>query len=223
MGTPGFERAARPRIQTLSDMIFGLALSISALTLVGQQPATSEQLGFALGLYGFSFFILISVWLLYSSVTSILPSETAVLVNLNVVLLFLVSVEPYLFNELFVLRGDMNLYVSSVYSIDLAAMFSVLAFFFHALTDEEKRLVPRALLSRYRLDRNVMLLVALLLAISVYPYFGETIILNVGSGGALFTLSLRNLVWFLALFIGWSRRLAIALLERKNPPRNTHI
>lgn len=70
------ESAPKSRIQTLSDLIFGLALSISALTLIGRQPATTQQLLTSLGLYGFSFLILISVWRLYSSITSILPLET---------------------------------------------------------------------------------------------------------------------------------------------------
>jgi uncharacterized membrane protein len=223
MGTPASERAARPRIQTLSDLIFGLALSISALTLVGRQPATSLQFASSLGLYAFSFFIVISVWELYSSVSSVLPSETALLVNLNVVLLFFVSIEPYLFDELFVLQGDMSLLDSGIYSIDLAAMFFVIAFFFHALTHEEKHLVPKPLLQRYKVDRDIMVLTALILAVSVVPYFGDTIILNNGSGGPLSTFSLRNVVWVLALLIGWSRRLVIALLARRDRPRNTHI
>ena len=81
----GPERQERPRIQRLSVLIFGLALSISALTLVGKQPTTNEELGFYLGLYAFSFLILISVWRVYSSVSSILPSETPFLVDLNIV------------------------------------------------------------------------------------------------------------------------------------------
>ncbi|MGA8905521.1 MAG: hypothetical protein WB661_11010, partial [Candidatus Bathyarchaeia archaeon] len=60
----------RPRIETLSDLVFGLALSIGALTLVGKPPSTpadirSDVLGF-----GFSFIILISVWVRYTRIMS---------------------------------------------------------------------------------------------------------------------------------------------------------
>jgi len=58
------ERTFQPRlrIEAFSDLIFGLALSIGALTLIGQQPTSFEALMIALGLYGFSFLILVSVW-----------------------------------------------------------------------------------------------------------------------------------------------------------------
>jgi uncharacterized membrane protein len=216
MGAQGSERTTRPRIQTLSDLVFGLALSISALTLVGQQPATTQQFALALGLYGFSFLILISVWQLYSSVTSILPAETTALINLNVVLLFFVSIEPYLFNELFALSGDMELFVSGIYSIDLAAMFFILAYFLHALTNEERQLVPKSQLGRYRFDRDVTLLAAVMLTISIAPYFGDTIILGASSGGVSASLSLRSTVWLTALLIGWIKRIAIVLMGRRN-------
>jgi uncharacterized membrane protein len=156
----------RPRIQSLSDLIFGLALSISALTLISQQPATTQQLMASIGLYGFSFLILISVWRLYSSITSILPTETLGLTDLNIVLLFTVSIEPYLFNELFALKGAMFYNVSNIYALDLAAMFLILAFFHHSLANEEKKLVPKSLLGRYRLGRNMSLSITAVFIVS---------------------------------------------------------
>jgi hypothetical protein len=45
----------KARIESLSDLIFGLALSIGALTLIGQPPSTFEAILTALGLYAFSF------------------------------------------------------------------------------------------------------------------------------------------------------------------------
>ena len=199
-GTP------RPRIQSLSDLIFGLALSISALTLIGQQPTSTEALGISIGVYGFSFMILINVWRSYTSVASLLPSETSVLVDLNIVLLFLVSIEPYLFNELFVLNGGLREYVSGVYSVDLAAMFFIIAFFLHSLASEEKHLVPKGRLRMYRVRRNGLLVGAILLAISTYPYFGETQVATWTAAGASYNLTLREVLWLFALFLSWSRR-----------------
>ncbi|HLN89291.1 MAG TPA: TMEM175 family protein, partial [Candidatus Binatia bacterium] len=97
----------RPRIQTLSDLIFGLALSIGALALIGQQHATFEAIVTSLFFYSFSFLVLVSVWRSYSIILSVLPVETELLTNLNILLLFIVSIEPYLFNQLFIARGTL--------------------------------------------------------------------------------------------------------------------
>jgi uncharacterized membrane protein len=212
MGEKQPEHAPRPRIQTLSDLIFGLALSISALTLVGQQLTTAQQLGEALGLYAFSFLILISVWRQYSTITSILPSETSVMVNLNIVLLFFVSIEPYLFNELFVLKGDLFQDVSGLYSIDLAAMFIVITLFYHFLADEEKGLVSKALARRFRLARNFSLVLSIIFLLSIAPYFGTYPVIT----SANFNLYLRGVLWLVALFIGWSRSLFEILFHMRS-------
>lgn len=204
----------KPRIQSLSDLIFGLALSISALTLIGRQPATTQQLFTSLGLYGFSFLILISVWRLFSSITSILPSETSMLTDLNIILLFLVSVEPYLFNELFVSSGDMLNTVSNAYSLDLAAMFLILAFFNHSLANEEKKLVPKSQLRKYRLARNISLANAVIFIISTAPIFGSMIVYTTTNEGTRYNLYLRGILWIIALLVGYTRR----FLERNIKP-----
>jgi uncharacterized membrane protein len=186
----------RPRIEALSDLIFGLALSIGALTLIGQQPTSFKALIDALGLYGFSFLILVSVWLSYSTITSVLPAETETLTSLNIVLLFLVSIEPFLFNQLFAEDGSMFSDVSMVYAIDLAAMFMILAFFNHTLTSEEKSLVPKDHLKRYRFARNYALLIASVFLISTLPFFESA-----------YVFPLRVYVWIIALVLGWIRRI----------------
>jgi uncharacterized membrane protein len=205
----------RPRIQGLSDLIFGLALSISALTLIGQQPNNPMQFSFSLGLYGFSFLILIGLWQQYSSVTSILPAETSVLVDLNVALLFLVSIEPYLFNELFSTKEGMLASVSAVYSIDLAAMFLILTFFFLSLTTEEKHLIPSALLGRYKLRRNFTFVTALIFIVSIIPYFGDTIVWSFISSNTPYFISLRSVLWIAALGMSLGRRSVESHLIRK--------
>lgn len=207
---------ARPRIQTLSDLIFGLALSISALTLIGQQPTSTQQLGFSLGLFAFSFLVLIQIWRFYSSLTSVLPAETPSLVELNIVLLFFVSIEPYLFNELFTLKGQMVQSLTGVYSIDLAAMLFILASFDHFLADERKHLVPRNLMQRFKTERNLTLLIASIFVISVIPYFGQAIVLTTNIGGTEFDLYIRNLFWIAGLILLWSWRLSKQAYQRKN-------
>ena len=183
----------RPRIQNLSDLIFGLALSISALTLIGQQATTIHQIYVSLALFVFSFLILMSVWRLYSSITSVLPSETSFLTTLNIILLLLVSVEPYLFNELFAQGSSLFTPVSNIYAFDLAAMFVIIAFFQHSLASEKKKLVSTNLLERYKFERNMSLTVAAIFIVSMAPFFAGINIL------------LRVALWLTALFLGWSR------------------
>ena len=198
------EFVPKPRILTLSDLIFGLALSISALTLIGHQPTTVAQFFTSLGLYGFSFLILISVWRVYSSITSVLPSETSLLAGLNYLLLFLVSIEPYLFNELFAVTSFSDL-INNVYAYDLALLFLILAAFNNALAKEERNLIAKPLLGFYRLSRNLSLLVAGLFAISTVPPLGSTLLLSYSSGGATFQFSVRSVLWVASLAIGGSR------------------
>ncbi len=197
----------RPRIEAFSDLIFGLALSIGSLTLISQQFTTFEALMASLGLYGFSFLILVSVWRSYSTVTSILPAETETLTNLNIALLFLVSIEPFLFNQLFAENGSMFYGVSIVYTIDLAAMFLILAFFNNSLADEEKNRVPKEHLKIYKYARNFDLLIAAVFLISILPFFASVYVLQVTVGGARFAIPLRVFMWILALILGWIRRI----------------
>ena len=86
----------KSRMESLSDLIFGLALSIGALTLIGQSLSSFSQLIQSLLFYAFSFLILISVWYGYTRTMSLLHVETSRLVGLNILLLFLVSIEPFL-------------------------------------------------------------------------------------------------------------------------------
>lgn len=162
----------RPRIETLSDLVFGLALSIGALTLVGKPPSTpadirSDVLGF-----GFSFIILISVWLRYAQIMSTLPLETGTTVLLNIALLFLVSVEPYLLSLLNSAEAlSMFDYASVVYALDLAGLMAILGLFTHMLTIEERRLIPARLLGQQRRMRNVFFISAFLFLVSTLPQF----------------------------------------------------
>ncbi|WXG42563.1 MAG: TMEM175 family protein [Promethearchaeati archaeon SRVP18_Atabeyarchaeia-1] len=189
---------SRPRIQSLSDLIFGLALSIGALTLIGQQPTDFQNLLMSLGYYGLSFLILITVWRNYSNTMDLLPVENAGLVRLNIALLFLVSIEPYLFSQLFVSSTSaIRENVSVLYAIDLAGLYLILAFFNHSLVDEKKKLVPESLLPTYRHFRNIELLVSAIFLISIIPVFWS---LGISVGNSF--NNLRFILWILTLLLG---------------------
>jgi uncharacterized membrane protein len=206
----------RPRIQTLSDMIFGLALSISAFSLIGQKASTTGEFVTSLGIYALSFFIVVNVWRSYSRTTTILPSETQLLTGLNIVLLFLVSIEPYIFAELFTGIGSFPSIVSEVYALDIGSMFLILAAFNHVLSSEERSLVPRSLLYRYKWWRNASLLVAGIFFISSVPFFDTVIMFTYVISGNLSDFTLRTTFWIVGLVVGWSARF-LAKGSRSSP------
>ncbi len=77
-------------------MVFGLALSVGALALVSNPPTDSNELYTDIAIFGFSFLILIMVWFAYTRLMSVLVLEGRQTVALNTLLLFSVSIEPFL-------------------------------------------------------------------------------------------------------------------------------
>jgi hypothetical protein len=129
---------------------------------------------------------------------SVLPVETGRTRSLNTVMLFPVAIEPYLFNQLnfgFTPLASMSLpqdAASATYGLDLAAIWTILAAFTHVLTIEEKNLVAPDLFRKYRLLRNLEIIVAAIFFVSVLPQFWTTMI---GS------TSLRYVLWGLTFFV----------------------
>jgi uncharacterized membrane protein len=188
----------RPRIQSLSDLIFGLALSIGALNLISNKPADTQALFGNIATFGFSFLILIFVWFRYTETMSVLPVETGRTRSLNTIMLFLVAIEPYLFNQLSFglnavasspLQQDV---ASATYGLDLGAIWIILAAFTHVLTIEEKNLVAPDLFRKYCLFRNLEIVVAAIFFVSILPQFWTIMI---GS------TSLRYVLWGLTFFV----------------------
>ena len=164
----------KTRLESLSDLVFGLALSIGALSLIGQKLASSDQLLLALALYGFSYLILIQVWSEYSSTMTMVSVETREVRILNMVLLFLVSAEPFLFNLLTtqVVPIAVGELASILYALDLGAMHAILALFSHSVAIEKKVSSPtEAQLYSSRTESRA--LVAAAFAMSALPVFWE--------------------------------------------------
>ena len=190
----------RPRIQGLSDLIFGLALSIGAIQLVGSLPQDQTTLATDLLAFGFSFLILMNVWNRYTTTMSAMPVETAPLVRLNMVLLFLVAIEPFLFN-LMVIRGfgsAIGPAVSEYYSFDIAGMNFILAYFAHILTLEEKNLIPRESIHRFRATRNTLILSSAIFLYSALPAFWTVMFAGI---------PVRIILWISTFPIIWGSRL----------------
>ena len=183
---------------SLSDLIFGLALSIGALNLIANKPNDTAALFGNIIAFGFSFLILIFVWFRYTETMSILPIETTRTRALNTAMLFLVAIEPYLFNQLSFGLGSAAStslpqdIASATYALDLGAIWAILASFTHVLTIEEKNLVAPDLILKYRLMRNLETIVSVIFLVSILPPFWTIVI---GS------TSLRYLLWGLTFFV----------------------
>ncbi len=137
-------------------MIFGLALSVGAITLVGKPPTTVPGLYEDILLFGFSFAILISVWMRYSRIMSVLPLENRRTISLNTLLLFTVSLEPFLYNLLNENSSSSSPTffnaIAIAYGTDLGILMLILGFFTALLVNEEKKLIPKDLVKEYTYD-----------------------------------------------------------------------
>ncbi len=193
----------KSRIETLSDLIFGLALSIGALTLIGQPPADFAQLIRSILFYAFSFLILISVWYGYTRNMSLLKIEKGRLAALNVLLLFLVSIEPYLFNELFGANPALVENVSILYALDLGGLFVIQALLANAIVYDKN--VSEHHLRDAKLRRASFAVNAAILFVSILPVFWSWSITADGVG-----IPVRILLWLVTLFLPG----AVRLLDR---------
>ncbi len=124
---------------------------------------------------------------------SVLPVETTRTRVFNTVLLFLVALEPYLFNilgDFFVTSQTSSLFndvASTVYALDIGAIYGILALFTNILATEERKLVAPDLLRKFRLSRNLEIVVAILFFASAIPIF--------------WSLNLRYLIWATTFFV----------------------
>lgn len=214
MPSPG-PSVSRPRIETLTDLIFGLALSISAIALVGSVPKDQPHFLASVAYFAFSFLILINIWIRYTSVVSLVPIQTSVMMRLNIMLLFFVALEPYLFNLLVGVPpanySGFSQDVSTALALDLGGMTLIIAFFAHVLTREEKGLIPKELMGEYKTRRNVFVLAGMLFVFSVIPQFWMLYFLGE---------PVRVWFWLVTFPISWARGTASALRHRGGTPEN---
>lgn len=196
-------RISRSRIESLSDIIFGLALAISTVPLISRLPAKPFGMVVDISEFGFGFLILMSVWMGYTNTMSVLPIEDNTAVTLNLLLLFLVSIEPYLFylninydmasHELF-----LNL-ASILYALDMTGLMLILGLFTHQLTREERGLVPKGSMARHKRVRNILFVSAVLFAITILPVFWII---------RLYGQPIRFFFWFIPLFLSFGIRIS---------------
>jgi uncharacterized membrane protein len=167
-------------MEVLSEIVFGLALSVGALTLVGSPPTTPAALYTALATFGFSFLILILVWLAFSHLMSLLTFESRWSVSMNVVLLFSVAIEPFLF-DLLIRPNETSALVAAAnqtYGIDIGVMIGVLGVLAWYLATTPRTDLGAEARSRLRRDGVGRLAVAGVYLVSAAPIFGQVDIFN---------------------------------------------
>jgi uncharacterized membrane protein len=202
---PTGERRPRPRIETLADLIFGLSLSIGAIGLIANAPTSSAEINSHILAFAFTFLVLITAWIIYTTYMSVLPAETRAIMFLNVGLLLLVALVPYLLNSVELVNPSLSAaqssalrdYSSTLFALDLAGILAILAAFAHVISSEEKKLVARELAELFRNGRNRMVVLSALVVVSVAPQFWQW---------TLFDVPARLYVWYLPLVSYWVGR-----------------
>ncbi len=191
----------RPRLETLSDLIYGLSLSIGAISLVitNNQRSAPGDINRNILEFLFVFLILITSWIIYTSDMSVLPVETRLVTFLNVILLILVAIIPYLFDQAvsqYNLIGDQD-YASTLFAIDYAGTLLILAGFAHIISQEEKQLVDGDQMVRLRRIRNRLTLLTIIVLFS----------LAVPWSWLLFGIQIRLFIWYVPIISFWLNRM----------------
>lgn len=165
------------RVESLSDLVFGLALSIGAVWLLQKTPQNASDLAVFVGLFAFSFVVLVATWLGYARIMAAMPhSASGGTLPLNLFLLFCVVLEPYLFFVMQSRPGDSSFLDSAsfAYALDIAAMFLTLAGLIRIVlkrTDRNELKMHPLLQDRYRLAMKLYTLVGAAYLVSALPIF----------------------------------------------------
>jgi hypothetical protein len=195
-------RRPRPRIETLSDLIYGLSLSIGAISLVITNSLASSVNDINRNIleFLFVFLILITSWIIYTSNMSVLPVETRLVIFMNVLLLILVAIFPYLFDQLIspLNTGDVQNYSSILFTIDYGVTLLIMAAFAHIISIEEKQLVATSLITLYKTARTRVFLLSLIVFASLaFPW-----------NWTLFSVPARFYIWAVPVIIYWFNQMA---------------
>jgi len=153
--------------------------------------------------FGFSFFILISVWLRYTGMVTAWPRErfeTGIMMLLNILLLFFVSIEPYLLSLISFGPAAANrvmlAFTSQIYALDLTGLTLIMGSFAYMLAKKEGLVKPESI-EGYKWLRNTQLVCAALFVTSALPYFWSWMIQGT---------PLRFYLWYAILASTWVSR-----------------
>jgi uncharacterized membrane protein len=195
-------RRPRPRIESLSDLIYGLSLSIGAIGLVlnSVQSSGIGDINKNIVDFVFVFLILVTGWIVYTETTSVLPIGTRPVTSLNVVLLVLVAIMPYLFEQAIIQSNAAQVqnYASSLFALDVSGQILIASAFAHIVASEGRRLAAEAgVVAGFRRSRNLLFVVALVVLVG----------LGVPWDWLLLQVHVRLLVCFVPVIVFWANRM----------------
>jgi uncharacterized membrane protein len=195
------------RIEGLSDLVFGLALSIGSLAMINQTVNSyTDVLEGILG-FVFGFLIIVGVWVAYTKIISEITVETEMDFRLNLALLMLVAIEPYL---LYLLGHDdpgILDFGSTAYAVNIALIMLILAALYNRRPSEE---LSEEMAIENRLDRNRFVAIAVIFLVSAFPFFWAP--------HAVLNMNLRFFIWVFALVPG----IALWIINRDRKTRSHH-
>lgn len=199
------EKRPRPRMEAMADLVFALSLSIGSIALIANSPTSRGEINSHILAFTFTFLILITAWIIYTTQMSVLPVETRVVTFLNIVLLLMVALVPYLLNSVELVNPSLSTadasmirdYSSTLFALDLSGILLILATFAHVISLEEMRLVETEVARLFRNGRNRMAVLAGLMAVSVLPQFWAW---------TVFDVPVRLYVWYVPLISYWAGR-----------------
>jgi len=194
-------RRPRPRLESLSDLIYGLSLSIGAISLVitNNQSSSAGDINKNILQFLFVFIILITSWIIYTSDMSVLPIETRLVQLLNVLLLMLVATIPYLFDQVVSTFNPISVqeYASILFTADYAGTLIIMAVFSHIIAQEEEHLVDGEIMIRMRRVRNRLSLLTVIVLLSLaFPW--DWLLLGV---------HVRLFIWLVPIISFWFNRM----------------
>lgn len=142
----------------------------------------------------------------YTYEMSVLPVETNFVIYLNVLMLILIAIIPYLLYNVEFANSALSMadssairdYSSSLFAIDLAGILAILSTFSHVISIEEKHLVAPQVAKIFQTNRNVQAVLAVVVIASLAPIFWTT---------TLFGEPVRLYMWFIPVFSYWARRI----------------
>lgn len=203
-------RNKKKSIESLSVIVFGIALSIGTFTFITSDTklVLSNILTFA-----FSFFVIIYIWMRYTRVLEIIKVETTVEILLNVVLLFLIVIEPYLFNQVqvsaigYVSSQALN-FTSFAFALDIASLMFVLGAIYFLGVYNYKGLNWKVK-DFYNGVRDGLFLIGAVFLIADLPIFWSA---------RVFGIEARFVLWGLAAFLAMALREFNHFVHKKDNP-----
>jgi len=189
-------------------------LSIGAISLVitNSQSSSAGDINRNILQFLFVFLILITSWIIYTSDMSVLPIETRLVTFLNVVLLILVAIIPYLFDQVVSTFNPLSVqeYASILFSGDFAGSLLILAIFAHIIAQEEEHLVDGEIMIRFRRIRNRLSLLTVIVLLSLATPW-DWFFLGV---------HVRLMIWYVPIISFWLNRLRSSPFGLPRVPRN---